>query len=260
MAIVNEELIKKVKDFFDLNIYEAKVWIATLSKGVCSAGEIAEFSGVPRSRTYDILESLEKKGFVIEKLGKPVKYMAIKPGIIIEKLKNNLKKETEEKIKTLDRVKETKEYEEILNIHNKGFEMLKSQDISTFIKGRSSLNSQVREIIEETEEFLYIAMDPLELKTKLKNFSELFAKLKKRGVDIKIIISSDDKDAKLLTKKLKVEVRSKKIKGRFLISDRKEILLMIKSLNDSTEDYGIWINSEFLANSLSRLFEIAWKN
>jgi UDP-N-acetylglucosamine 2-epimerase (non-hydrolysing) len=39
-----------------------------LSNGVSSAGEIAEISGVPRSRTYDVLEGLEKAGFVIQKL------------------------------------------------------------------------------------------------------------------------------------------------------------------------------------------------
>ena len=58
--IVKQELVKKLKGYFDLNIYETKVWLALLSKGISSAGEIAEISGVPRSRTYDVLESLEK--------------------------------------------------------------------------------------------------------------------------------------------------------------------------------------------------------
>lgn len=60
--LVKQELINKIKDYFDLNMYETKVWLALISKGVASAGQIAEMSGVPRSRTYDVLESLEKKG------------------------------------------------------------------------------------------------------------------------------------------------------------------------------------------------------
>ena len=60
--LVKQELISKVRDYFDLNIYETKVWLALLGKGVASAGEIAIISGVPRSRTYDVLESLEKRG------------------------------------------------------------------------------------------------------------------------------------------------------------------------------------------------------
>ena len=86
--IIKPELVKKIRSHFNLNIYETKVWLALLSKGVASAGEIAEMSGVPRSRTYDVLESLEKAGFAISKLGKPVKYIAVKPTTVVEKTKN----------------------------------------------------------------------------------------------------------------------------------------------------------------------------
>ena len=55
--IIKQELVKRIKEYFNLNIYETKVWIALLSKGIASAGEIASISGVPRSRTYDVWES-----------------------------------------------------------------------------------------------------------------------------------------------------------------------------------------------------------
>ena len=48
--IAKQDLINKIKDYFDLNIYETKVWLALLSKGSASAGEIASMSGVPRSK------------------------------------------------------------------------------------------------------------------------------------------------------------------------------------------------------------------
>src|SRR3990167_5106292 len=85
--LLKQELVKKIKNYFDLNIYETKVWLALLTKGIASAGEIAEISGVPRSRTYDVLDSLEKQGFAIAKIGKPVKYLPVKPAIIFQKLK-----------------------------------------------------------------------------------------------------------------------------------------------------------------------------
>ena len=95
--IMKQDIVKKIKEYFNLNIYETKVWVALLSKGIASAGEIAEISGVPRSRTYDVLESLEKSGFAIIKIGKPVKYIAVKPVEVIEKIKlNKLIKENEE--------------------------------------------------------------------------------------------------------------------------------------------------------------------
>ena len=105
--IARQDLINKIKDYFDLNIYETKVWLALLGKGSASAGEIASISGVPRSRTYDVLESLEKKGFAIVKIGKPVKYLGVKPKMVLEKLKNNVRKKAEDKIYSLSNVKET---------------------------------------------------------------------------------------------------------------------------------------------------------
>ncbi|MDO8481069.1 MAG: helix-turn-helix domain-containing protein, partial [Nanoarchaeota archaeon] len=62
------KLIEQVKSHFGLNIYEARIYTSILSRGICSAGELADMSGVPRSRCYDVLESLEKKGFVFQKL------------------------------------------------------------------------------------------------------------------------------------------------------------------------------------------------
>ena len=110
MALFKKELISKIRTDFSLNIYETKVWLALLSKGIASAGEIAEISDVPRSRTYDVLESLEKQGFAIQKLGKPIKYIAVKPKIIIEKLKKNLVRDAESSVEVLAIVKDTPEF------------------------------------------------------------------------------------------------------------------------------------------------------
>ena len=90
--IVNEEFLKKLRSSFDLNIYEAKVWTALLSRGVATAGELADISGVPRSRSYDVLENLEKKGFIIMKLGKPIKYIAVKPEEILKRARQPIER------------------------------------------------------------------------------------------------------------------------------------------------------------------------
>ncbi len=261
MAALNEQLIKKLKGYFDLNIYETKVWLALLAKGVSSAGEIAEISGVPRSRTYDVLEGLEKRGFAIEKLGKPVKYLAVKPESVIEKLKNNAKKYAEEKVEVLSKLKDTAEYEELKALHNTGIEPMKNQDLSTSIKGRNNLYNQMRNVMETAEESVYIATSSFELTTKQTMFKDVFAKLKKRKIDVKIIVSDDDAEADKLTKKFGTEVRSKKINARFVIIDRRELIFTMKP-NHVHEDFdsGVWINSEFFTNSLAYMFELAWRS
>lgn len=259
--IVKPELIKKLKGYFDLNIYETKVWLALLSKGISSAGEIAEVSGVPRSRTYDVLESLEKRGFVIQKLGKPVKYIAVKPEIVIEKLKNITAQSAEEKINTLSNLKDTVEYKELTQLHKTGIDPIKNHELSTSIKGRSNLYIQMRSIMESAERSIYLTSSAFELTTKFKMFKDIFAKLQKRKVDVKVMIGDDEDDAKKLSKKLGVEIKSKPIHARFVIADKTELIFTIKPNNVHEDfDYGVWINSPFFTNSLAYMFDLAWKD
>jgi sugar-specific transcriptional regulator TrmB len=259
--IAKPELIRKLKGYFDLNIYETKVWLALLSKGISSAGEIAEISSVPRSRTYDVLESLEKRGFVIQKLGKPVKHIAVKPEVVIEKLKNNTNTQAEERIKTLVELKETTEYKELKELHKSGIEPIKNHELSTSIKGRSNLYTQMKAVMETAEKTIHLTSSAFELTKKQKMFKDTFTKLKKRKVDIKVMIGEDVAEAKKLSKKLGVEIKSKPIHARFVMVDKAELIFTIKPTNVHEDfDYGVWINSPFFTSSLAYLFEMAWKD
>ncbi len=59
--IIKEELLVKLRNLFNLNLYEVKIWTALLSRGISTAGELSEIGDVPRSRAYDVLESLESQ-------------------------------------------------------------------------------------------------------------------------------------------------------------------------------------------------------
>lgn len=259
--ITKPELVKKLKGYFDLNIYETKVWLALLSKGISSAGEIAELSSVPRSRTYDVLESLEKRGFVIQKLGKPVKYIAVKPQVVIEKLKNNTVLQADERIKTLSELHQTSEYKELEELHKTGIEPIKNKELSSSIRGRSNLYVQMRCLMEEAEKSVYLASSAYELNSKFKMFKDTFEKLKKRRVSIKIIIADDNEEAIKLSKKLGVDIKSRPLNSRFIIADNSEIIFTVKPTNVHEDfDYGVWINSPFFTSALTYMFDIAWKD
>src|SRR4030065_1915170 len=95
--IVKEEFLSKLRRYFSLNLYEVKIWTALLSRGVSTAGELSDIADVPRSRAYDVLESLERKGFVIVKPEKPIKYMAISPNEVLDRVQRRLTEKTEER-------------------------------------------------------------------------------------------------------------------------------------------------------------------
>jgi len=177
--ILKTELVNKIKDYFDLNVYETKVWLALLSKGVASAGEIAEISGVPRSRAYDVLEGLEKRGFALEKLGKPVKYIGVKPNVILEKLKNNVRAYAEEKVISLSNLKETSEFENLEALYRDGINPIKREEISAAITGKSNISNFLRELLEQAKEEVIICSNAQEILSKISLFKETIDSLKK---------------------------------------------------------------------------------
>lgn len=254
--LVKTELINKIKDYFDLNIYETKVWLALLGKGVASAGEVADLSGVPRSRTYDVLESLEKKGFAIIKLGKPVKYLGVKPKMILEKLKNNVKKDAEDKIQSLLRVRETDEFEQLESLYRGGITPSKREDLSAALKGKSNISNHLREILQNARKEVIICTSAQEAQTKVKLFAQTFSLLKKANIKVSMALSGDKALISKLSKEFGIKIEQVNIDAKFFIVDRKEILFYLSKDTDK-EDLAIWLNSEFFTEAFSSLFDKA---
>ncbi len=253
------ELVKQIKDYFNLNIYETKVWIALLSKGIASAGEIAEISGVPRSRTYDVLESLEKRGFAIMKLGKPVKYIAVKPNIVIEKLKSKTIKEADEKIKNILKLKQTDEYRELQELFTSGIKPIKQEEISGSVKGKSTIYNHVKELLENAKKEVIICISIQELLLKSRFFSLIFERLKKSNVKMKIALSGDKNEIPKINKKFKIRADYISIDSKFFISDNEQVLFIISNGKQPDEEVAIWLNTPFFTSSLAFLFDKAVK-
>ena len=254
--LVKEELIGKIKDYFDLNIYETKVWVALLSKGSASASEIASMSGVPRSRTYDVLESLEKKGFAIVKLGKPVKYLGVKPKVVLEKLKNNARSHAEEKVKSLGNLTDTDEFQKLEELYNVGISPVKREELSASIKGRSTISNHLKEIIDSAEEEVIVCMGAEEMAMKERLFQDTFESLAKKKVKVRIALSGEEKLISRLSKIFKLKVKKVDIVSKFFIIDRKEVLFFL-SEKSTKDDQAIWLNSGFFSGAFAKLFDIA---
>ena len=254
--LVKQELINRIKDYFNLNVYETKVWLALLGKGIASAGEIAEISRVPRSRTYDVLEGLEKKGFAIIKLGKPVKYIGIKPHLILEKLKNNVRSNAEEKIISLVNLKETEEFSKLEKLYKEGLNPIKKEDYSAALKGRSNISNYLREILQNASKEVIICTSADDVNYKLKLFQQTIESLDKENIKVRIALSGNESIIKNISGILEIKIKKIDIDAKFFIIDRKEILFYI-SKDKNQEDIAVWINSEFFAKAFATLFERA---
>lgn len=255
--IIKQEIVNQIKEHFELNIYETKVWLALLGSGIASAGKIAEVSGVPRSRTYDVLESLEKRGFAIMKLGKPVKYIAIKPNVIIEKLKSNTIKNAEDKIKVISKLKETNEYKELEQLYNVGIKPVKQEEISGAIKGKLTIYNHIKELLENAKKEIIICTSIQEIQNKSRFFSLIFERLKKANIKIKIALSGDEKDIKNINNKFKIKAKQINVNSRFFIKDNEEIIFIISNGDSPEEEIAVWLNTPFFTSSLAFMFDEA---
>jgi sugar-specific transcriptional regulator TrmB len=255
--ILAQELTGRIKDHFDLNLYETKVWLALLSKGVASVGEIASISRVPRSRTYDVLESLEKKGFAIIRMGKPVKYLGVKPQIILERIKQDIRRSAEERVNDLSKLKDTDEFVKLNELYTQGINPIKKEEISTSLKGKSNISNFLREIIENAKKEVVICTNAEEIKSKAKLFAQTITILKEAKIKIKMALSGDEKIIKELEEKLAVKIKRMDIDSKFFIVDRREVLFYVSKCGTDSDDIAIWLNSEFFVESFVSLFEKA---
>ena len=260
--IVKEEFLSKLRRYFALNLYEVKIWTALLSRGVATAGELSDIANVPRSRSYDVLESLERKGFVIMKLGKPIKYIAVPPAEVLERVKKNMKEEADERVKRLEHLKTTDVLGELNSLHTQGVELVEPADLSGALRGRHNLYSHLELTIRNAEKSVTIMTTSQGFLRKVEGLKPVFEKLKKKGVKIRIAapLTKDTKDA-LKDVSSVADVKHTDTKARFCIVDSKDIIFMI--LDDKevhpTYDVGIWVNTPFFASAMENLFDTAWK-
>ncbi len=261
--IVKEEFLSRLRKIFDLNLYEVKVWTALLSRGTSTAGELSSISDVPRSRTYDILESLEKKGFIVMKLGKPIKFVALKPEEVIERVKKNLIVAAKDKSKRLERLKGDEVLSELTGLFSDGIKYVEPTDLSGALKGRQNIYNHMDMLVREAQKTITFVTTADGLSRKLEVLLPSLEKAKKRGVTIKIAAPITPENKQVAKDFSKVaEVRAvNDLRARFMIIDSEQLMFML--LNDEevhpTYDIGIWLNTEFFAQALEGLFEIAWK-
>ncbi len=260
--IIQKDFLNKLRDF-GLNSYEGKLWTALLSRGISTAGELSDIANVPRSRSYDVLESLEKKGFIIMKLGKPIKYIAVPPSEVLERVKRKVKEDTDQQITHLNLLRSTGILGELNTLHNQGVELIDPTELSGSLKGRNSIYTHLEVMIKNAQKSVTIMTTEDGLLRKAKSLRAALEKAKRKNIKIKIaapLTKTTESVAKELSKY--AEVKNSDGKARFCIIDGKEILFMLtddKEIHPSY-DAAIWVNTKLFASTLENFFNSVWKN
>jgi sugar-specific transcriptional regulator TrmB len=260
--IVQKEFLGKLKDF-GLNSYEAKLWTALLSRGVSTAGELSDIANVPRSRSYDVLESLEKKGFIIMKLGKPIKYIAVPPAEVVERIKKKTADEATRQGKVLEGLKGSEVLTELNLLHKQGVDLVEPADLTGALKGRGNLYDHLHTMIKGAEKSINIITTETGLVQKADQLLSALQKAKDKGARIRIIAPMNKENA-AAAKQLSATAQIKKldtVRARFCVVDGKHVIMM--PLDDkethANYDFGVWLNTSFVSKSMDSIFDVLWE-
>ncbi|MEM5766419.1 MAG: helix-turn-helix domain-containing protein [Candidatus Aenigmatarchaeota archaeon] len=251
-----------------LNLYERKLWIALLSRGTSTAGELSTIANVPRSRSYDVLQSLAEKGFVVVQSGKPLKYIAIPPLEALEKAKAKIEEELKDRIESIEELKSTPVMKELNEIFTHGIKMISPEEMTGALKGKYTLQQQLASMFREASKQIAIVTTPEGLIELTTNHFENLKKAKEAGVSIKIATSGKEKIGdiiKTLSSIAEIRILDEKdvdLAGRFFVVDDKQFVLSLTDTKvHSTQDLALWSKSEHAAgNVLSPLFKLVWQH
>jgi len=260
--IIQKEFINKLRDF-GLNSYESKLWTALLSRGVSTAGELSDMAGVPRSRTYDVLESLEKKGFVLMKIGKPIKYLAIPPGEVVIRVKKNITDLAQIQTRILDGLKNSQVLTDLNSLYDTGITIVDPAELAGSIKGRDNLYNFIERSITNANKSVIIMTTAPGLIRKQSYLQKAIQKAHKKGVSIRIVAPLSEKTKAATTALAKyASVRTGKGIQRFFIIDSTKTIFPLMDDKDisPTYDTSVWVESKFFASSLENMFNTVWKD
>ncbi len=232
---------------FGLNKYEALAYIQIVKSGVATAKEVSKGSGVPYSRVYDVLDSLEKKGWVLVETSKPQRFRAKKIDIILDEKKNEVIEELEEARKEL--------IEELLPYFH---EDIRKVGVWT-IRGIRAIHSKVIEMIGSSRESLDIVVPflPEGFEEEIREGINTIRKKLEEGVKLRLIAGQNIVE-RLGAPEKGCEVRvSGERMGWVIIADLKEVLYGVFS--PPGNEVGIWSNEPEMVRISGIMFNYLWE-
>lgn len=221
-----------------LNKYEFLVYQALIKLGKSTASEISKISNVPYGRIYDVLYSLESKGYVKTVTDKIKRFIASDPESILA-LINDKKKELdllEEEFEKLDQIYITKEEEPV-----------------TIVKGNRNFHKVIKEK-PEAKDYRYT------IKYKASpnpNWVKGYKTKLKKGIDIKNMVRLDKETENNVKKWGKVLPELKAIDNEGVlmsIIDDHYVLIGLITANTT-----IVIKNEAFCKIMKQLYEAKYK-
>lgn len=238
---------KEVLRELGLTQYETRAYLALLDKGALTASQVSEYAEVPYSKIYEVLASLEKKGWVKAERGRPSRYYPKSPSEALEVAKLRL----EEMTKSWERTT----LSELQPLYEK--RGIREKPDIWILRGEYSILAKLKETLDKAKGEVMVAAPSLP-KTLENTVVSLLTSLQNAGVNVLLMISKEAKDwnLKKIASIAEVRVRDQMFGGGVIV-DGKEAMLF---LGEEKPTLVIWSNHLGLVKFARDYFQYLWNS
>ena len=231
-----------------LREYETRAYLTLLERGAMTASEVSEHGGVPYSKVYETLNSLERKGWIEVERGRPSRYFPKAPSESLEAAKLRLE----------DMVNSWKHVVmgELQPLYEKR-ELMEKPDI-WILRGEFSILAKLREMLDAAHKELMIAV-PVFAKGFVDASVSVLAQVRDSGVRVQIMMAEGEYIEKI-SKVGEARVRDNLFGGGVIV-DGKEALLFLGEADTKRSYSGllvIWSNHIGLVKFAREYFQLLW--
>lgn len=246
-SMVSVKVEKALREI-GLTEYESLAYLALVKSGELTAGEVSESTSIPYSKVYSVLDSLERKGWIEIKGGRPRHYYPRSPveALRAERLRqeNRFERYREIIVAELQPLYERREIKEKPEIW--------------IIRGEENIASNINEILGHVKRELMVALPQIQPELFQMVFPSL-EMLRDKRVDILLLTTIDALSSvqSYLPHIAEVRVRDEMFGGG-LVVDGQETLLFLSQGVAEQQNLAIWSDHVGLTMIAKIYFEHLW--
>jgi len=244
---------RKALEKIGLTSYEIRTFAALLKSGEQTASEISQKSGVPYSKIYEVLGTLEEKSWIGTDDSRPTKYFAKSPATGLETTKQKIENDFLDNQSVI--------LNELVPLYEKSGTSEKP-DIWV-LSGSVNIAAKILEMVESCRNEVMIAV-PEAGEELVKQALPKLRALHDKGVKITILTSDkmDKESIKAIKRVASIKIK-KGLFGGGIIADKKYVVIVLGpeiAGTSSSDVVAIWADHAGLAGFAHQYFEYLLKD
>lgn len=232
---------------FGLSKYEAQAYVTLITKGTISAGELAYYSNLPRTKVYPTLLKLEKKKIAIISKSKPIMCTAIAPEDAFDEI-------IQEQINRVNAMNSL--ITKLKQLSEDSKKARGSEEQRYFHLAPNYVFKQLQTMIDGSKTSIHVVIDSWGLNL-LSQCKEVLLHVLRKNVDVKIVIPASLVCSETFHElPTGIKIKTLDISQNVFVFDDSEILM----INSNYGKGAIFHSTDVLGTNQVKSFDQIWKN